>query len=124
MMGHSGLGEIAVPVNVDTDVKHFSEQLELLFLFQHINVLVPLSPLNATSVSSPIYSASMNSVLMQMFGFRDIFNCNKVISEIFQKCDVSFCLLFFFSPLIKVKGVFWTFHLCCMYIIPIYALKK
>lgn len=30
MMGQSAFGEIAAPVNVDTDVQHFSEQLELL----------------------------------------------------------------------------------------------
>lgn len=53
MMGRSAFGEIAVTVNVDPDVQHSSEQLELFFLFPASTVetvLVPLSLLIVTSV--------------------------------------------------------------------------
>lgn len=80
-------------VNVNTDVQHFSEQLELFFLFppptlkrffncpHFLRSVLPVSAHSSTALKR-------NYVLTQMLGFRNIFNCEKAMSEIFQKCDM------------------------------------
>lgn len=115
-MGQSAFGEIAVTVSVDPDVQHSGKQLELFFLFPDSTVETVLVP------SAHCYQCHLTTYsTLRKKGFRDIFNCNKAISQLFQKCDVSIYLL---PPPFYFKIDFWTFQLCCMNIVLYICSKK